>query len=282
MKNFLINCMLLLLFLCGLGLLMYPTVSNLVNERNQSTVITQYEQEVDLLEEAGQAYYRRAAQTYNESLPTMFTNEDPVGTKWDDLYQEMLNPTGDGIMGVLQIDKINVNLPIYHGTSEDVLQVAVGHLPATSLPVGGESTHAVLSAHTGLPSAKLFTELDQLEMGDMFKITVLGEMLVYQVCNIRIVEPDDSDSLRIFEGEDYVSLVTCTPYGINSHRLIVTGTRIQIEEAEKEGLFVETDAVFLDKTLLIPFAVIPIVIIYFFWVAVKTSGKRKNNGGDNP
>ena len=119
-------------------------------------------------------------------------------------------------------------------------------------------------------------------MGDMFKITVLGEMLVYQVCNIRIVEPDDSDSLRIFEGEDYVSLVTCTPYGINSHRLIVTGTRIQIEEAEKEGLFVETDAVFLDKTLLIPFAVIPIVIIYFFWVAVKTSGKRKNNGGDNP
>lgn len=275
MKNFLINALLLLIFLTGLGILLYPTVSNMINERNQSTVIARYEEDIDYLAEDERAEAMQAAHDYNANLPTLFRTQDSVSIENSALYNNTLNVTGSGVMGSLQIDKIRVNLPIYHGTSEEVLQVAVGHLPATSLPVGGINTHAVLSAHTGLPSAKLFTDLDQLERGDLFTITVLNEMLVYQVDQIKIVEPDDATELRIFEGKDYVTLVTCTPYGINSHRLLVRGTRVHLDEAEEAHLFIETDAVFLDKTLLIPFAVGPVVVIYFFWVAVKTGDKRK-------
>lgn len=275
MKNFLINGLLLLIFLGGLGVLLYPAISNMINERNQSKVITHYGEKIDLLAEEERASALQAAYEYNEKLPSLLSKEDSVSIAEGKLYNQTLNTTGDGVMGVLNIDKINVNLPIYHSASEDVIQVAVGHLPATSLPVGGRNTHAVLSSHTGLPSAKLFTDLDKLETGDMFTITVLNEMLVYQIDKITIVEPDDVTDLRIFENEDYVTLVTCTPYGINSHRLLVRGTRIEPEEAEKAGLFIETDAVFLDKTLLIPFAVIPVVVIYFFLVALKTADKRK-------
>lgn len=275
MKNFLINSFLLLIFVCGLGLLLYPTISNIINERNQSRVITRYEENMEELAGEDREMVWRNAYIYNSKLPERLSTNEITNTQESELYQDTLNPSGNGVMGVLNIDKINVNLPIYHGTSESVLQVAVGHLPVTSLPIGGESTHAVLSAHTGLPSAKLFTDLDQLEVGDMFTITVMDNIFVYQVDQILVVTPDDGKELRIFEGEDYVTLVTCTPYGINSHRLLVRGTRIQLEEAEEMGLFVETDAVFMDKTFLIPFAVVPVVVIYFFWVAVRTSGKRK-------
>lgn len=275
MKNFLINAVLLLVFAAGLGLLLYPSVSNMINERNQSTVITQYKQETDELAVEERKRILEEARAYNENLPTFFATEDSESIAASALYNNTLNAGGNGVMGVLHIDKINVNLPIYHGTSESVLQVAVGHLPATSLPVGGVNTHAVLSAHTGLPSAKLFTELDKMELGDMFTITVMDETLVYKIDDISVVLPHEVDSLRIFKDQDYVTLVTCTPYGINSHRLLVRGTRIQLEEAEEIGLFVETDAVFLDKALMVPVAVIPVIIVYFVWVAVRTSGKRK-------
>lgn len=276
MKNFLINSLILLLFLGGLGVLLYPTVSNMINERNQSKVITRYEESIDLMAEEERAAALQAAHDYNANLHSLVAQQDSESIEASALYNETLNIGGSGVMGSLSIDKIRVNLPIYHGTSEEVLQVAVGHLPATSLPVGGESTHAVLSAHTGLPSAKLFTDLDQLEEGDVFTITVLNEMLVYEVDQILVVEPEDTAELRAVEGEDYVTLVTCTPYGINSHRLLVRGTRIFLTEEEAADLFIETDAVFLDKTLLIPLAVFPVVIIYFFWVAVKTGDKSKN------
>ncbi len=275
MKNFLINAILLLVFVTGLGLLMYPSVSNMINERNQSTVITKYKQEADTLGLEEQVRILEEARAYNENLPMLFSTADSDEIAASEIYNSTLNAGGNGVMGVLHIDRINVNLPIYHGTSEAVLQVAVGHLPATSLPVGGVNTHSVLSAHTGLPSAKLFTELDELEIGDMFTVTAVNETLVYRVDNISVVEPHEVDTLRIYEGEDYVTLVTCTPYGINSHRLLVRGTRIHLDEAEEAGLFVETDAVFLDKTMLVPVAVIPVIAVYFFWVAVRTGGKRK-------
>lgn len=275
MKNFLINAVLMLVFIAGLAILMYPSVSNMINERNQSTVITQYKQEADELAVEERKRILAEARAYNENLPTLFATEDSESIAASALYNNTLNAGGNGVMGVLHIDKINVNLPIYHGTSESVLQVAVGHLPATSLPVGGVNTHAVLSAHTGLPSAKLFTELDKMELGDMFTITVMDETLVYKIDDISVVLPHEVDALRIFKDQDYVTLVTCTPYGINSHRLLVRGTRIQLEEAEEIGLFVETDAVFLDKALMVPVAVIPVIIVYFVWVAVRTSGKRR-------
>ncbi len=275
MKNFLINAVLLLVFVTGLGLLMYPSVSNMINERNQSTVITKYKQETDVLGLEEQARILEEARAYNDNLPMLFSTADSDEIAASEIYNSTLNAGGNGVMGVLHIDRINVNLPIYHGTSEAVLQVAVGHLPATSLPVGGVNTHSVLSAHTGLPSAKLFTELDELEIGDMFTVTAVNETLVYRVDNISVVEPHEVDTLRIYEGEDYVTLVTCTPYGINSHRLLVRGTRIHLDEAEEAGLFVETDAVFLDKTMLVPVAVIPVIAVYFFWVVVRTGGKRK-------
>lgn len=275
MKNFIINAVLLLVFIAGLAILMYPSVSNMINERNQSTVITQYKQETDELAVEERKRILEEARAYNETLPTLFATEDSESIAASALYNNTLNAGGNGVMGVLHIDKINVNLPIYHGTSESVLQVAVGHLPATSLPVGGVNTHAVLSAHTGLPSAKLFTELDKMELGDMFTITVMDETLVYKIDDISVVLPHEVDALRIFKDQDYVTLVTCTPYGINSHRLLVRGSRIELEEAEEIGLFVETDAVFLDKALMVPVAVIPVIIVYFVWVAVRTSGKRK-------
>lgn len=215
------------------------------------------------------------AREYNRNLLSWLATADSSAIGDSPRYLGTLNLSGDGLMGAIDIDKINVHLPIYHGASDSVLQVGAGHLPETSLPVGGESTHAIISAHTGLPSAKLFTDLDELEIGDMFKITVLGEELVYQVDQIKVVEPYETGNMRIIQGRDYVTLLTCTPYGINTHRLLVRGARVTLEEAEKAGMFVETDGVFLDKTLLIPFAVVPADFIYLFWIIAKTGKKRK-------
>ncbi len=274
MKKYLIDFSIFLVFLAGLGLLLYPTVSNMINERNQSMVITRYENEIDAFSEEERAAAWKAAQEYNQNLPAVFAAQDSEAIGQSEAYLSTLNLTGSGIMGSLKIDKIRVNLPIYHGTSHEVLQVAVGHLPATSLPVGGESTHAVLSAHTGLPSAKLFTDLDQLEVDDMFYIEVLGEQLVYRIDKITIVEPTDSSELRLFQGKDYVTLVTCTPYGINSHRLLVRGERIYLTEEEAADFFIESDAVFLEKTLLMPIVIVPILIGYFIWILSRPVKKR--------
>lgn len=255
--------------------MLYPAVSNRINEKHQSSVIANYKKIVDEAGDELRAAELEKAREYNKNLFSLLSTMDSNEIGQSSEYLNTLNLSGDGLMGAIDIDKVNIHLPIYHGASDTVLQVGAGHLPETSLPVGGEGTHAIISAHTGLPSAKLFTDIDELEIGDMFKITVLGEELVYQVNQIKVVEPYDTGDMRIIKGKDYVTLLTCTPYGINSHRLLVRGERITLEEAEKAGMFIETDGVFLDKTLLIPFAVVPADFIYLLWIIAKTGKNRK-------
>lgn len=271
MKNFLLNCLFSLIFISGLCIMLYPTVSDWINRRHQSTAIASYEFESDAIEKEERARIIEEAREYNRNLSRLLATETNVTMESNEQYLSALNISSSGMMGVIAIDKIKVNLPIYHGTSDAVLQAGAGHIAVSSLPVGGESTHALISAHTGLPSAKLFTDLDQLELGDIFKITVLDEVLVYRVDKIDVVLPEEVSELIVTEGEDYVTLVTCTPYGINSHRLLVRGTRVPYEEAEKAGYLVNNEAVFVDKTLLIPVAVVPMLAVYFIWTLVSTN-----------
>ena len=231
MKKHIINLVLILIFLVGLGILLYPTVSNYINERHMSRAVAAYDETVDNLTEEDYSAYFEAAKAYNEALaatPGDFSEGDRVGN-----YEETLD-LGGGIMGYITIQKLGVELPIYHGTDDAVLQVAVGHLEGSSLPVGGESTHCVLSGHRGLPSATLFSNLDQMVEGDTFTLSVLNEVYTYEVDQILIVEPNDVSALAIEEGKDLCTLVTCTPYGINTHRLLVRGERMDYEEATSD------------------------------------------------
>lgn len=212
----------MLLLLIGLGLILYPILSNYLTSGEQSAVQAQYTDEVSSMENAEIEEELKAAQLYNEALLSVQAT-DEVKLR---AYDELLNFTGNGVMATLEIPSIDVELPIYHGVGEDVLQKGVGHMPGTSLPIGGASTHAVLSAHAGLPSARLFTDLDQLVVGDRFCIHVLGEALYYEVDQTIVTLPSDTDAVQIVEGEDYVTLLTCTPYGVNTHRLLVRGHRI--------------------------------------------------------
>ncbi len=211
--------------LTGIGLLLYPSVSNWWNQMHQSNVVMQYAAAVSDMDEQQYSQMLGAAEAYNQKLAEN-------GEIWnmsqadEEEYDSLLNVDGNGAMGYIRIPKINVELPIYHGTDDSVLQTSIGHLAGTSLPVGGESTHTVLSGHRGLPSAELFTDLDKLVEGDTFTITVLNRTLTYQVDQIRIVEPTDLSNLQIEEGQDLCTLVTCTPYGINTHRLLVRGHRV--------------------------------------------------------
>lgn len=223
----------IILFLAGLSLLLYPLVANQWNSYRQSRLISTYESEVMNLEEEGSVDYEaewERANAYNASLlPSILPDSFAIAQASDEPdaeYMASLNLTGDGMMGTIEIPKISVKLPIYHTTEASVLEKAAGHLEGSSLPVGGENTHAVISAHRGLPSASLFTDLDQLEMGDHFLIHVLNETLAYEVDQIQVVEPEDTASLAVEAGEDLVTLLTCTPYGVNSHRLLVRGHRV--------------------------------------------------------
>lgn len=229
MKRILINLLILIIFLMGLSILLYPSVSNYVNEKNSSRVITDYEHSVEKLEERDYSAELEAARQYNQYLaefPSLLESAFTEQKREDGPYESLLNVGGNGIMGIIKIPSIQVNLPVYHGTSESVLQIAAGHYIGSSLPVGGPGTHAVLTGHRGLPSAKLFTDLDRLEEGDIFYLKVLGEILEYEIDQIQVVLPQELDSLSIAEGKDYVTLVTCTPYGINSHRMLIRGTRV--------------------------------------------------------
>ena len=239
----------ILLFLAGLSLLLYPFVANQWNNYRQQRLISGYEDTVAQKEEAGEIDYDAVwakAQAYNEALlPSVLPDSFAVAEasdEPDEEYMSCLNITGDGMMGMVEIPKIAVNLPIYHTTSEEVLEKAAGHLEGSSLPVGGESTHAVISAHRGLPSASLFTDLDQLEEGDHFLIHVLDDTLCYEVDQILVVEPKETESLAVEEGEDLVTLLTCTPYGVNSDRLLVRGHRVpyvpeEVEDEQANALF---------------------------------------------
>lgn len=227
----------ILIFLAGLSLLLYPFIANQWNNHRQKQLIGNYESVISDKEAAGNIDYAaemKKAEAYNDALlpsilPDSFAVAD-ASTETDSSYEDSLNIAGDGMMGIVEIPKIDIKLPIYHGTSDEVLQKAAGHLEGSSLPIGGENTHAVISAHRGLPSASLFTDLDQLEIGDHFLIHVLDETLCYEVDQILVVDPEDTSALAVEDGEDLVTLLTCTPYGVNTQRLMVRGHRVPYEE----------------------------------------------------
>ncbi len=220
------------LFAVGLGVLSYPTVSDLWNRYRNRTAATRYDEQVERLTTDERDGMLQAARQYNLShTQNVFRDAFTAMTETDEAYEALLDPGGDGVMGAVEIPKIHVYLAIRHGTSPSVLERCAGHLEGTGLPVGGEGTHAVISAHRGLPSAKLFTDLDQLRAGDIFYLHVLGETMTYQVDRIETVLPEQAEGLAVVPGEDLVTLLTCTPYGVNTHRLLVRGRRIPNESA---------------------------------------------------
>ena len=270
---------LILIFLVGLSVMLYPTVSDYINQKNQSRAVASYSEEVENLSDVDYQAYFNAADDYNRRLaetPDAFYRPDEVSG-----YTDTLDVSGTGIMGYITISKIGVELPIYHGTSDGVLQVAAGHLEGSSLPVGGAGTHAVISAHRGLPSAKLFTNLDELEVGDTFTITVLDRVLTYEVDQISIVLPTETDLLQPVEGKDYVTLMTCTPYGINTHRLLVRGKRIENAENQKH-IRVTADALRIEPIIVAPALAVPMLLVLLVvMLAVPHLRKRKNQREEN-
>jgi sortase A len=270
LKKHFTTIVLLLIFLAGLCLLLYPTFSNWWNSFHQSRAIAAYVEAVEDMSQAQREIMLAQAQEYNEGIASR-GNAFVLTEEQEAAYRDILDVSGTGIMGYIHIPKIGVSLPIYHGTDETVLQVAVGHLSGTSLPVGGESTHTVLSGHRGLPSAKLFTDLDELTVGDTFTLTVLGQTLTYQVDQIRTVEPDDISELKIESGKDYCTLVTCTPYGVNSHRLLVRGVRVDV--AEELGT-VASEAVKIPTYLVIPAVGVPLLLVLLALLLVVNRRKK--------
>ena len=273
--NFL-NILLVLVFLVGLSLLLYPSVSDYWNSFHQTRAIATYSEEVANLENEQYDEIWEAAQQYNRSL-TERGNAYVLSDEQKEAYEELLDVSGLGVMGYIEIPEIDVSLPVYHGTEESVLQIAVGHLEWSSLPVGGESTHCVLSGHRGLPSAKLFTNLDKLQMGDVFLLRVLDEVLTYEVDQILIVEPQETGALQIEEGQDYCTLVTCTPYGINTHRLLVRGHRIDTVE-EAKAVRVTADAIQIEPLLVAPVVAIPILLLLLILLLLPRQPQRKHGG----
>ena len=273
------NIILILIFLVGLSVMLYPTVSDYVNQKNQSRAVASYSEEVENLSDVDYQAYFDAADDYNRRLaetPDAFYRPEEVSG-----YTDTLDVSGTGIMGYITISKIGVELPVYHGTSDGVLQVAAGHLEGSSLPVGGAGTHAVISAHRGLPSAKLFTNLDELEVGDTFTITVLDRVLTYEVDQISIVLPTETDLLQPVEGKDYVTLMTCTPYGINTHRLLVRGKRIENAENQKH-IRVTADALLIEPIIVAPALAVPMLLVLLVvMLAVPHLRKRKNQREEN-
>ena len=273
------NIILILIFLVGLSVMLYPTVSDYVNQKNQSRAVASYSEEVENLSDVDYQAYFNAADDYNRRLaetPDAFYRPEEVSG-----YTDTLDVSGTGIMGYITISKIGVELPVYHGTSDGVLQVAAGHLEGSSLPVGGAGTHAVISAHRGLPSAKLFTNLDELEVGDTFTITVLDRVLTYEVDQISIVLPTETDLLQPVEGKDYVTLMTCTPYGINTHRLLVRGKRIENAENQKH-IRVTADALRIEPIIVAPALAVPMLLVLLVvMLAVPHLRKRKNQREEN-
>lgn len=250
---------LILVLLAGLSLMLYPLVSDLWNETRQSRAIADYTQAVAAMDDQSYRQLLRDAQAYNAELldhpDRFYPTEEEISR-----YEGLLNVAGSGVMGYVEIPSIQVLLPIYHGVDEAVLQTAIGHIEGTSLPVGGESTHCVISGHRGLPSAKLFTDLDQLDLGDTFRLRILDEVLTYEVDQIRMVEPDDLSLLEIEPGEDLCTLVTCTPYGVNSHRLLVRGRRV-VEGSASDQIRITADAVQIDTLVVASVVAIPILLI---------------------
>lgn len=270
MKKHRSTIILIAVFFVGLSVLLYPTISNYVNSFHQSRAIATYEENLSSFTEEDYNEHIRAAQVYNDRLEND-SSSFRSGAPLDETYLSLLNVTNDGEMGYVTIRKLGVQLPIYHGTSTEVLAVGTGHLEGSSLPIGGMGTHAVITGHRGLPSAKLFTNLDKMEIGDTFTITVLDQTLTYEVDKISIVLPDDDSLLQIDPDEDYVTLLTCTPYAINTHRLLVRGVRT---EAAVE-IRVATDAVPIDPIIVAPMVAAPMLLLLLILLLTGTSGKKQ-------
>lgn len=275
MKKKTANIILILMFLAGLSLLLYPTVSDYWNSMHASQAVANYAEKVKDLSREQYDKMLQEAKAYNKML-AQSGGGYTLSKRQEATYESILDVTGTGIMGYIEIPTIHISLPIYHGIEDSVLQIAVGHLEWSSLPVGGKSTHCVLSGHRGLPSAKLFTNLDQLVEGDTFVIRVLDEVLTYEVDQILIVEPSDVSALTIEEGKDLCTLVTCTPYGINSHRLLVRGHRVA---NQTEGIRVTSDAIQIDPLLVAPVVALPMLLALLI-VLLVSGKKRKGNGGN--
>ena len=264
-------------YLIAFSLILYPVVSNYVNQLHSTTIATDYEQEVSHLSENLENEMIEQAREYNKSLIGIssfidpFSDTEGIQTE-DDVYNNLLKIDDTGMMGYIDIPKLDIVLPVYHGISEKVLQSGVGHLPNTSLPVGGESSHAVLSGHRGLANAKIFTDLNKMDVGEVFYIKVLHHTFAYQVDQILTVLPSETDALQIEKGKDYVTLVTCTPYAVNTHRLLVRGTRIPYEEAKNVD-----EEVGLHRT--IPFYMIILIggiaAVVIIWISTKIYSRRK-------
>ena len=264
MKKHLSTIIFVIVLFVGLSLLLYPTISDYWNSYHQSKAIASYVDSVENMDEEKLEEMRIAAQEYNRKLLSNNNRFEMTDEEYSE-YEKILDVNGTGIMGYVEVPRIDVKIPIYHGTDNEVLQIGVGHIEGTSLPIGGDSTHSAISGHRGLTSSKLFTDIDQLSEGDVFMLYVLGETLTYEVDQIRIVLPDELNDLKIESGEDYCTLITCTPYGVNTHRLLVRGHRI---ENEKVGGVVVEDArqysVLIEALGVGSFILIVYVIIYRF------------------
>lgn len=279
-KNFVWNIFFALVFLAGAGVFLYPTVSDMWNQYRNVRLVSRYDEAVTDLSDNEYEKLWNEAKEYNAEHPVN-SIVDVFGEKDDYVltqpYDQVLDPNGEGLMGSIEIPKINAKLAIYHGLSKTVLEKGVGHVEGTSFPVGGKSTHAVLAAHRGLPSAKLFTDLDQMKKGDIFILHILGKNLAYKVDQIRTVLPEETGELDIVEGEDHVTLVTCTPYGVNTHRLLVRGIRTKYVEGEirnDETISQRLAATDPKKVLAGGFAVL-VVLILLIYLSVRYRDKKR-------
>lgn len=275
MKKHLSTILLFLVFFIGLSLLLYPSFADWWNSFHQSRAVASYIEQVASMDNDQYQEIWSAAWDYNRSLIDR-PNDYLLSDEQRQHYNTLLNVGGNGIMGYIEVPKLDIVYPVYHGTDEAILQIAIGHLDWTSMPVGGESSHCVVSGHRGLPSARLFTDLDQMEVGDTFLLRVLDEVLTYEVDQILIVEPHVTEDLLIVEGEDLCTLVTCTPYGINSHRMLVRGHRIATEEV-KAVRRVTADAVQIEPVIVAPFVAAPMLFILLIALLMPKPRKRKEN-----
>ena len=289
MKKKVSKFFIVIIFLAGLSLLLYPFVANQWNNHRQKQLISSYEDNLTQMTEAGDIDYAKElkkAQAYNDALvPSILPDSFAVADarkEEDSTYMNCLNLTGDGMMGIVEIPKIAIKLPIYHGTSDEVLQQAAGHLEGSSLPIGGESTHCVVAAHRGLPSAKLFTDIDQLRNGDKFYIHVLDQILAYEVDQILpMVDKDDHETLenalKIEEGKDQVTLFTCTPYGVNSHRLLVRGTRVAYNGEEDKEATISESMVESIKNYYMIYTILGLAVTLLVILLLRYLSKKKKN-----
>lgn len=277
MRNRKSTIILLVCFFVGLSVLLYPSISSFWNAKTQSQAIVDYEAMLSRIEAADYGKYFAAAEDYNNRLRALKAPFLEYGKLED--YWQILDISGTGMMGYITVPKINQELPVYHGTGENVLSIAVGHFQGSSLPVGGESTHCVVSAHRGLPTATLFTYLDRMEIGDTFYFTILDRTFTYEVDQIRIVEPHDTSLIQIEEGKDYCTLLTCTPYGINTQRLLVRGH--QVDMTQERNIYIANEAYRIDTLVVTPMVALPIILALLIYVMFAPV-KKESLGEDLP